>query len=235
MRGGRNAVTTKLLLVEDDLEMRRATRMLLDRAGYRVTEAGSAEEALAAIEKSAPDLLVSDIQLPGLSGVKLCEILRGQPRTAALPVILLTVMSQSPDKVRGLQTGADDYITKPYDPREFLARIETLLRRVRQRSSPEEQLGFHGLRVDLTRREVTVNNRPVDLRRKEYELLLLFLRHPGQLLTRDRVSKTLWSDDVIVTDNAISVHIRQLRARLGRFGDRIQTLVGEGYRIDDSD
>ncbi|MBK8575660.1 MAG: response regulator transcription factor [Elusimicrobia bacterium] len=228
-------MTTKLLLVEDDLEMRRATRMLLDRAGYRVSEAGSAEEALVAIEKGAPDLLVSDIQLPGLSGVKLCEILRGQPRTAALPVILLTVMSRSPDKVRGLQTGADDYITKPYEPREFLARIETLLRRVRQRSTPEETLVFQGLRVDLTRREVILNNRPISLRRKEYELLLLFLRHPGQLLTRDRVSKTLWNDDVIVTDNAISVHIRQLRARLGRFGDRIQTLVGEGYRLDDSE
>lgn len=109
-------MTAKLLLVEDDLEMRRATRMLLDRAGYRVTEAGSAEEALVAIEKNPPDLLVSDIQLPGLSGVKLCEILRGQPRTMGIPVILLTVMNRSPDKVRGLQTGADDYITKHYCP-----------------------------------------------------------------------------------------------------------------------
>lgn len=228
-------MTARILLVEDDLEMRRAIRLLLDRAGHRVSEAGSAEDALGSIERSLPDLLISDIQLPGLSGVKLCSILRGEPRTASLAIILLTVLSRGSDKIRGLETGADDYITKPFEPREFLARVDAVLRRIQRTASPEEQLVFQGLKVDLVRREVTVNGRAVTLRKKEYDLLLAFLRHPGQLLTRDRLTQLLWEDEVVVTDNALSVHIRQLRDRLGPYGDRIQTLVNEGYRMDDRD
>lgn len=118
-----------VFIVEDDSEMRRITRLLLERAGYAVQEAGSAEEALAEIRQKRPDLLLSDIELPGMSGVQLCETLRSDPPTADLPIILLTVRRSDMDKVRGLRTGADDYVTKPFVPQELLARVESVLRR----------------------------------------------------------------------------------------------------------
>lgn len=225
----------RLLLVEDNLDMRRTARILLDRAGYLVTEAGSAEEALAAIERSLPDLVVSDIQLPGISGIKLCSILREQPRTAALPILLLTVLSRAPEKVQGLETGADDYLTKPYDPREFLARIQALLRRVQRASSPVDVLERGGVRIDLAGREVTADGRPISLRKKEYELLVYLIRHGGKILSRERINRALWGDEVIVGENALTVHIRELRKALGPRGEQIKTLVGEGYRFDDLD
>lgn len=225
----------RLLLVEDNLDMRRTARILLDRAGYLVTEAGSAEEALAAIERSLPDLVVSDIQLPGISGIKLCSILREQPRTAGLPILLLTVLSRATEKVQGLETGADDYLTKPYDPREFLARIQALLRRAQRASSPVDVLERGGVRIDLAGREVTADGRPISLRKKEYELLVYLIRHGGKILSRERINQALWGDEVIVGENALTVHIRELRKALGPRGEQIKTLVGEGYRFDDLD
>jgi DNA-binding response OmpR family regulator len=224
----------RLLLVEDDPGMRRLTKVLLERVGYRVKEAGTAEEGLALIQKDKPDLLISDIQLPGISGVKLLEILRGEPATAGLPVILLTVLGKSFDKVRGLQTGADDYVTKPYEPKEFLARVEALLRRAGTRggTAPSSILELEGIRMDLSSREVLVDRKPISLRRKEFELLALFLKHPGKLLTRDHITTVLWNDETIVTGNTLSVHIKNLRTQLGPRGNQLLTLFGEGYRFD---
>jgi DNA-binding response OmpR family regulator len=222
----------RVLLVEDDPGMRRLTKVLLERAGYGVKGTGSAEEGLALIQKEKPDILISDIQLPGISGVKLLEILRGEAATAGLPVILLTVLGKSPDKVRGLQTGADDYVTKPYDPKEFLARVEALLRRAASAVAPAEVLESEGVRVDLARRDVTVDGKPVSLRKKEFELLALFLKNPGKLLTREHITRILWDDETIVTDNTLSVHIKNLRTQLGPYGRQVQTLVGEGYRFE---
>ena len=225
----------RIFIVEDDPEMREVTHLLLERAGYRVSEAGSAEEGLAAIQKQIPDLVVSDIQLPGISGIRFCEILRQEDRTKALPLILLTVLGKTPDKVRGLKMGADDYITKPYEPTEFLARIDVLLRRAKRGGGePMRVLEFRKLRVDLDRRTVTLNGKPIELRRKEFDLLILFLHNPGRLLTRGRLSQALWEDDVVVTENALTSHVKNLRALLGAYGDRVETLVGEGYRFNDA-
>lgn len=226
-------MSRRIILVEDDPDMRRVTRAYLERAGFRVTDVGAAEDVFPLLRRSLPDLVLSDIQLPGLSGTKLCQILRGEPRTASLPVILLTVMAKTPDKILGLQTGADDYVTKPYDPRELLARIETVLRRCAGAGRPSEWLECDELRVDLARREVTIKGKNVVLRRKEYELLVLFLKEPGRLLTRNHILHTLWGDEVVVTDNALSAHVANLRENLGSHGKRIHTLVGEGYRFED--
>lgn len=227
-------MSARLLLVEDDPGMRKVTRVLLEKAGYKVWEAGSAEEAMNDLQRRIPDLIVSDIQLPGLSGVKMLELLRGQPATAHLPILLLTVLGKGAEKVRGFQTGADDYVTKPYDPPELIARIEALLRRSGRSGGPSTALDLEGLHVDTQRRDVTVDGRTVPLRRKEFELLVFLLRHPGQLLTRERISQALWSDEVVVTDNTLSSHIMNLRSKLGPYGKRIQTLIGEGYRLEDS-
>lgn len=223
----------RVFLVEDDPEMRQVTRSVFERSGVRVSDSATAEEALVDLSKNLPNLLVVDIQLPGISGVKLVEILRGQPKTAHLPLILLTALKSAADKVTGLKQGADDYVTKPYDPKELVARAEALLRRMGRTPAPADSLSFEGLRMDLGRHEVSMDGKTVHLRRKEYDLLVLFLKHPGDLLTRDRLTQNLWEDDVIVTDNALSAQVKNLRAKLGRYGRRIQSLAGEGYRFDD--
>lgn len=224
----------RIFLVEDDPEMRQVTRSVFERGGFKVSDSATAEEALVEVSQNPPDLIVIDIQLPGISGLKLVEILRGQPKTAHLPMILLTALKRSVDKIQGLQQGADDYVTKPYDPKELMARAEALLRRAGRASAPSQDPSFEGLRVNLTRHEVTVDEKPVYLRRKEFDLLVLFLKHPGDLLTRDRLTRVLWDEDVIVTDNALTAQIKNLRSRIGPYGKRLQTLTGEGYRFDDS-
>lgn len=213
--------------------MRKVTRVLLEQAGHIVWEVGSAEEALNELRRRVPDLIVSDIQLPGLSGVKLLELLRSQSAMAHLPILLLTVLGKGAEKVRGLQIGADDYVTKPYDPPELLARVDALLRRATRGKAPSDVMELEGLRVDTQRHEATVDGRPLALRRKEFDLLVLFLKHPGQLLTRERISQSLWNDESIVTDNTLSTHVKNLRSKLGRYGKRLHTLIGEGYRLDD--
>lgn len=224
----------RVYIIEDDPEMREVTSLVLERAGYRVSEAGTAEESLVAIQRELPDLVVSDIQLPGISGIRFCEILRKEERTKNIPIILLTVLGKNPDKVRGLKTGADDYITKPYDPSEFLARVEALLRRTGGAArEPSKILEFRKLRLDVDRREVELAGKSIAMRRKEFDLLALFLEHPGRLLTRARINKALYDEDVIVTENALTSHIKNLRSLLGPYGNRIETLVSEGYRFND--
>ena len=219
-----------IYLVEDDPGMAEVTAVLLARRGYKVKSLSTAEELLSLLRRQTPDLLISDIQLPGLSGLKLCELLKEDPRTASLPVILLTVLGKDGDKVRGLRQGADDYLAKPYNPEELLARVEALLRRVQRAGIPADRLQSGNISVDVSRREASVAGKPIELRRKEFELLVLFLRHPGRILTRDQIVSALWND-VIVTDNTLSAHVKTLRERLGPSGERIQTLIGEGYKF----
>lgn len=226
-------MSARVFLVEDDAEMRRVTRVLLKRNGYLVSECSTAEGALAEINEDLPDAAVIDVNLPGMSGLKLVELLRAEPKTAALPILLLTALNQGQDKVRGLQRGADDYVTKPYDPAELSARIDALLRRTTRSAAPSMILTFKDLKVDLNRREVTVKGEFVSLRKKEFELLTFFLKHRGQLLTRERISRALWSEDVIVTDNTLSAHLKSLRTQLGIYGQQLETLIGEGYRFND--
>ena len=226
-------MSARVFLVEADAEMRRVTRVLLKRNGYLVSECSTAEGALAAINEDVPDAAVIDVNLPGMSGLTLVELLRAEPKTAALPILLLTALNQGQDKVRGLQRGADDYVTKPYDPAELSARIDALLRRANRSAAPSMLLTFKDLKVDLTRREVTVKGDFLSLRKKAFELLTFFLKHRGQLLTRERISRALWSDDVIVTDNPLSAHLKSLRTQLGIYGQQLETLIGEGYRFND--
>lgn len=219
-----------IYLVEDDPGMADVTAALLARRGHRVKSMSTAEEALDLIRTRTPDLLVSDVQLPGLSGFKLCELLKGQPRTARLPILLLTVLDKEKDVVAGLRLGADDYLKKPYGPEELAARVDNLLRRAG--AAPETTVLEAGpLRVDVERREATLKGKPVSLRRKEFELLVLLLRQRGKLLTRERIVADIWPDN-IVTENTLSVHMRNLRDKLGPLSDAVKTLIGEGYKFD---
>ena len=223
----------RILIVEDDEALRVTTRDILSAKGYSVTASGTAEEALNLILKNPPDLLISDVGLPGMSGIRLCEVLKGDARTAGLPIILLTMLSSETSKVRGLQQGADDYMTKPFSYRELLARIEALLRRLHHGGEMARNLHFRDLTVDLDRREAALKGKPLKLRRKEYELLVLFLKNKDRLLTKEFITEAIWKDEVIVMSNTINAHIRNLRQQLGSARDCIETVIGEGYRLKD--
>lgn len=224
-------MSANLLLVEDDASLATITRRFLVQAGHRVTVATNGEEALALVMKNTPDLVISDVQLPGLSGLKLCQLLKEKPSTQHVPIILVTVLGKTHQKVDGLRIGADDYLTKPFDAQELLARVEAVLRRVQDKGALDVVLEAGPIRVDVSRRDVTVNGTPIDLRKKEYELLILFLRKPGRLWSRESLLSSLWGDDAVVSPNTLEVHIKNLRARLGPAGDLIETLPGEGYRL----
>jgi len=220
-----------ILLVEDDIGLMTVTKQVLADGGYLVAPFASVEEALVSIQKHLPDLIVSDVGLPGLSGLRLCEILKKDPRTVPVPIILLTQFSSESDKVRGLKTGADDYLTKPFSHRELLARIEALLRRTQRAGALPQQLQVKDLVVDIEKREVTIGGKAIDLRRKEYELLILLMQNSGRILSKNLIVDTLWKDEAIVTKNTLNVHIRNLRGKLGRYRNMIKTFIGEGYRF----
>lgn len=221
----------RILLIDDDQGLIVVTKEMLVDGGYRVATAGTAEEALRAIQTNPPDLIISDINLPGLSGLKLCEILKGDSRTDTLPLILLTQLGGENDKVRGLKTGADDYLTKPFSHKELLARVEALIRRTRYAGVVARRLEHKNLLVDLDARVITLNGKSLDLRRKEYELLVLLLQNKGRLVTKEFITEALWKGESIVTSNTLSVHLKNLREQLGPYRDCIETLVGEGYRF----
>lgn len=222
-----------ILFVEDDPDMRLTTRVLLTRAGYRVLDVDAVEEALPLVFQEPPDLVVADIRLPGISGIKFCEILRNDPRTRAVPVLLLTSLMKTQDKVQGLKTGADDYITKPFEPSEFLARVEALLRRAGRAPVSSVFVRWKGLSVDMEARRAEAEGVPIPLRRKEFDLLALFMKNPGRLLTKGNLSKNLSDEDAPLADGALSLHIQTLRERLGAYGKFIQSRGDEGYSLDD--
>lgn len=224
----------QILLVEDDPEMLALTRGVLKDGGYKVHDVGSVEQALEFVRRRLPDLIVSDVQLPGLSGVKFCQILKGEPRTAHVPIILLTVLGKEMDKVQGLKTGADDYLTKPYSARELLARVEAVLRRVRNAGAPVQAYKFKDLTVNMDQHEVLISGKPVNLRRKEYDLLLLLIHKKSHALTREQIVHAIWKDDVIVTSNTLNVLVNSLRQKLGPYANLVQTIVGEGYRLNEN-
>jgi len=220
-----------ILIVEDDESMASLTKLLLTERGYQARVATTAEEALVSLQNALPDLIISDIQLPGLSGIKFCELIKSQARTASLPVIMLTVLNAEIDKVKGLKTGADHYLVKPYAPDELMARVEALLRRVRFAAKPAEMFRVESLTVDVARREAALNGQPVKLREMEFQLLVLFLQNPGHLLDRQFIAKALWKDGAQIADNTLRVHMKNLRSKLGAHGDMIETVIGKGYKL----
>ena len=223
-----------ILLVEDDPDMRQTTKIVLSRAGYRVLDVDAAEEALTMVFKEKPALVIADIRLPGLSGVTLCEMLRSDPRTRAMPILLLTSLLKTTDKVQGLKTGADDYVTKPFEPSEFLARVEALLRRSMAVPLPSVILRWKGISVDLEARRAEVEGAPIPLRRKEFDLLALFLKNPGTLFTHDDLTRTLWDAEQDRSEPSLMALIETLRERLGSSGVSIRARGPEGYSLEES-
>ena len=224
-------MTTTVLVVEDDPAIQELIRFTLQKAGLRPLAAPSAEEAQAALAAELPDVVLIDWMLPKLSGLALARELRAAPRTAKLPLIMVTARGEEGDRVAGLESGADDYLVKPFSPRELVARIQAVLRR-RAPHAAEMMLTVGPLALDPISYEVTVDGHIVELASAEFKLLRFFMAHPGRVFSRAQVLDKVWGDHVFIEERTVDVHIRRLRQALGPKGEAlIETVRGAGYKL----
>ncbi len=221
-----------ILVVEDEPAIQELIAYNLRQAGHQPLCADSAEQALRLVSNALPDLVLLDWMLPGASGIEVARRLRGDKRTRAIPIIMLTARSEEQDKLQGLETGADDYITKPFSPRELNARIKAVLRR-RAPQMTDDIVEVGGLRVDPAGHRVTGNGENIDLGPTEFRLLHFLLTHPERVHSRAQLLDNVWGDHVFVEERTVDVHIRRLRKALeaGNLDRMIQTVRGTGYRL----
>nr|WP_193172411.1 phosphate regulon transcriptional regulator PhoB [Nisaea nitritireducens] len=230
-----NMMHPKILIVEDEAPIVTLLRYNLEREGFEVLEAGDGEEAMLLAMEKSPDLILLDWMLPLLSGVEVCRRLRRTPETKGIPVIMLTARGDEGDRIRGLNAGADDYITKPFSPSELIARIRAVLRRTRP-ASDAETLEFEDLEMDLASHKVRRNNREIHLGPTEFRLLRYFLEHPGRVFSREQLLDRVWGPDIYVEPRTVDVHIRRLRKAINieAESDLIRTVRSAGYALDRS-
>ena len=224
-------MTTQVLVVEDDPAIQELIRFTLQKAGLKPIAALSAEEAQAALNAELPDVVLIDWMLPKVSGLALARELRAAPRTARLPLIMVTAKGEEGDRVAGLESGADDYLVKPFSPRELVARIQAVLRR-RAPHAAEMTLTVGPLQLDPISYEVTLDGRAVELASAEFKLLRFFMAHPGRVFSRAQVLDQVWGDHVFIEERTVDVHIRRLRQALGTKGEALlETVRGAGYKL----
>ncbi len=227
-----------VLVVEDEPDIRELVRYNLERSGFRVVEAEDGEAALAAVRGERPALVILDLMLPEADGMEICRILRGKPETAGLPIVMLTAKAGEVDRVLGLELGADDYITKPFSPRELIARVRAVLRRseVSDIERPAEVYERGRLRIDFDSHEVWMNGRALELSLREFELLKFFVRNPNRVFDRLTILDLVWGHDTYVEPRTVDVHVRRLRLLIERNPGRpdlIHTVRGVGYKFND--
>ncbi|MDT3672653.1 MAG: phosphate regulon transcriptional regulator PhoB [Aromatoleum sp.] len=221
-----------ILLVEDEPAIQELIAANLGRAGHHVVRAADAEAARGIVQSALPDLVLLDWMLPGMSGIEFARRLRADERTRAIPIIMLTARGEEEDAVAGLETGADDYITKPFSPRELVARIKAVLRR-RSPQATEDVVAIGALRLDPATHRVTADEAQVSLGPTEFRLLHFLMTHPERVHSRAQLLDQVWGDHVFVEERTVDVHVRRLRAALEPTGldQLIQTVRGSGYRL----
>lgn len=221
----------KILIVDDEAPIREMLAVALEMADFDYLEAANAQEAHSLIVDHQPDLILLDWMMPGTSGVELSRRLKREPTTAEIPIMMLTARSEEDNKIQGLEAGADDYITKPFSPRELVARIKAVLRR----STPagvEDPVEVNGLRLDPISHRVTSHSQPLEVGPTEFRLLQFFMTHQERAYTRSQLLDQVWGGNVYVEERTVDVHIRRLRKALGSEHDvLIQTVRGTGYRF----
>lgn len=225
----------RVLIVEDDKKTAKFVAEALEASGYHALHVSEASDALEWLKTHQVELVISDVDMPGLDGMQFCRLLKENPATASLPVLLLTGLKDEAHKVEGLKTGADDYVTKPFSVREFLARVEALLRRSQNQGRPGRRLICGDVAVDLDRGETTVGGQPVQLLPKEFSLLTRFLKSPGRILTYGFLADEVWGPEAIATRDTIKVTVHRLRGKLGKAGGRIEAVLGQGYKWMETD
>jgi len=228
-----------ILVVEDELDIANLVKFHLEKAGLSARVVGDGKQALDLIVRDQPDLVVLDLMLPGLDGLEVCRRLRGSSATRGIPIIMLTAKAEEVDRILGLEMGADDYVPKPFSPRELVARVKAVLRRATAPPEPSEApVVVGGLRLDPARHEVRKNDQPVALSAMEFRLLEFFLRHRGRVYSRAQLLDQVWGQDRFVEPRTVDVHIRRLREKIEenpRTPELILTVRGMGYKCSEEE
>jgi DNA-binding response OmpR family regulator len=220
-----------VLVIDDEKDLIELVRYNLDKEGFQVISALDGEAGLALATSELPDAVVVDLMLPGIDGLEVCRRLRTGERTAKIPVIMLTAKASESDRVVGLELGADDYVTKPFSPRELAARLKAVLRRSAPQQAPPDLLRRGGLTIDLARHEVACDGETVTLTATEFRLLQFLAGRPGRVFSRSEIIDGVLGREVAVLDRTVDVHIMSLRRKLGKCGDWIETVRGFGYKF----
>ena len=227
----------KILVVEDEPDILEVLQYNLSKEGFEVFSAQDGEAGLALAREKKPDLLLLDLMLPGMDGVEVCRQMQIDPETRTIHIVMLTAKGEESDVVLGLGVGADDYITKPFNTRELIARIGAVLRRgpLKEEGQKPSRLSVDGVTIDTNRHEVTVDGQPVAFTATELRLLHFFACRPGRVFTRDQLLTRVMGEDVIVTDRNIDAHVRAIRQKLAEHRELIETVRGVGYRFHDTE
>jgi two-component system, OmpR family, phosphate regulon response regulator PhoB len=225
-----------LLLIEDDRALADLLMWHFDREGYDVVRTADGDEALLLAKERTPDLVILDWMVEGVSGIEVCRRLRRRPETAHVPIIMLTARGEESDRIRGLETGADDYVTKPFSPRELLARVAAVLRRVRP-ALAGEQLAYADIEMDVVAHRIRRDGRAVQLGPTEFRLLRHLMENPGRVFSRERLLDAVWPRDRDIDVRTVDVHVRRLRKALNADGgkDVVRTVRSAGYSLDAAD
>jgi two-component system phosphate regulon response regulator PhoB len=226
-------VNQRVLIVDDEPDLLELVRLHLEQAGYGTETADTGGEALLALKRQLPDLVILDLMLPDISGTELCRRLRADPDFKDLPIIMLTARADEVDRVVGLELGADDYVTKPFSPRELTLRVGAILRRRSPQSDGATALEHAALRLEPERRRCFVAGVEVELTAKEFEILQSLMSRGGRVMTRDALLEAVWGTDISVTSRTIDTDLKRLREKLGECGSLIETVRGVGYRFTD--
>jgi two-component system alkaline phosphatase synthesis response regulator PhoP len=224
----------KVLIIEDEENIRQLIRYNLEKEFFQIAEAGDGLQGIELANKGKPDLVILDLMLPGIDGFEVCRILKKNALTAALPVIMLTARSEEIDKVIGLEIGAEDYLTKPFSPRELVARVKAVLRRSRKETFLPGELSVGHLRFKFSRYEVCLGDGKLELTPKEYELLKMLATNLGKVFTREQLLEKVWGYECFGDTRTVDVHVRHLRAKMAHdpeTAERIETIRGFGYRM----
>ena len=227
-------IKQKVLIVDDEDNIRMLVRFNLEKAGYEVFEAEDGRKAIEMAINLAPDIIILDLMLPGIDGLEVCRNLKRNPRTAALPIIMLTAKSDEIDRVIGLELGADDYMTKPFSQRELVARIKAVLRRSNVLAGTGEELVLGRLRMNFSQYEAWLDNEKLELTPKEYEMLKLLAENAGKVFSREQLLEKIWGYEYFGDTRTVDVHVRHLRAKLEKvpeMAEAIETVRGVGYKL----
>ncbi len=226
----------QILIVEDERDIADLLRYNLQEAGFKADYVRNGADALQQALEKTPDLILLDVMLPEVDGMIVCRLLKNDPRTKNIPIVMVTAKTEEKDRVAGLELGADDYITKPFSPREVVLRVSAVLRRIQigKQTESTKQIETHGVTIDLDKHQVLTESDSIDLTATEFKLITLFAQSPGRVFTRDILMDVIWGQDYYGIDRTVDTHVSRLRRKLGEFGKHIETVHGVGYRFKES-
>ena len=225
----------RILIVEDDKHISKLVKFNLEKANYECTVAATGEKALEVLNDQPMDLIILDIMLPGMDGFSICRTIKEKEKLKNIPIIMLTAKGEEVDRIVGLELGADDYIVKPFSPRELVLRVKAILKRGKFEESKKDTLVARDITVDIPKHKVTVRGKPVELTQMEFKLLVTLMERRSRVQTRERLLSDVWDMDTDVDTRTIDTHVKRLREKLGRSGSLIETIRGLGYKFKEED